>query len=143
MKRRFQPSDRSPFAPGVGRAEFEALVEEALKEIPRQFRRLIDNVAVMVEDDPPPGRDLLGLYHGVPYKHRSPGAGYGNTPPDVIVVYRRPIERICRTPDEIKEQVRLTVLHEVGHYFGLEERELREIEAEMTRAKKRRGEGGG
>ena len=81
----------------------------------------------MVEDDCPPGTNLLGLYHGVPYTYRSP-ASYGNYPPDVIVIYQHPIESISRSDEEVKDHVRDTVLHEVGHYFGLGEAELREIE---------------
>ncbi len=118
---------RSPFRPLMDRQKFERLVEEAVAGIPRRFKKVIENVAVMVEDDPPPGRPLLGLYHGVPYKFRGPY--YGNLPPDVIVIYQRPIERICRTDEEIKDKVIEVVLHEVGHYFGLEEDELREIES--------------
>jgi len=117
--------------------EFEKLVEEALAEIPRSFRKLIDNVAVLVEEESPEGRRLLGLYHGVPYQYRSP-AVYGNISPDVIVIYKRPIEEISRTPEEIKQQVKLTVLHEVGHYFGLNESELRDIEAEILSGRRDR-----
>jgi predicted Zn-dependent protease with MMP-like domain len=119
----------------MDRARFEALVGEAMAEIPKSFSELIDNVSVMVEDDCPPGTSLLGLYHGVPYPHRSPGS-YGNLPPDVIVIYQRPIESISRTDDEIKDHVRDTVLHEVGHYFGLGEAELREIERAVREARK-------
>jgi predicted Zn-dependent protease with MMP-like domain len=89
----------------------------------------------MVEDDCPPGTNLLGLYHGVPYPHRSPGS-YGNLPPDVIVIYQRPIESISRSDDDIKMHVQDTVLHEVGHYFGLGEAELREIEREVRARRK-------
>ncbi len=121
----------------MDRARFEALTGEALAEIPAKFRKLIDNVTVMVEDDCPPGTSLLGLYHGVPYTHRSPGT-YGNLPPDVIVIYQRPIESISRSDDEIKDHVRDTVLHEVGHYFGLGEAELREIERAVR--ERRQGE---
>jgi predicted Zn-dependent protease with MMP-like domain len=130
MSRRSNPFGRSPFRPSLDRERFEALVAEALDEIPARFRRLIENVNVMVEEDCPPGTNLLGLYHGVPYLHRSPGS-YGNYPPDVIVIYKRPIESVSRTDEDIKDQVRITVLHEVGHYFGLNEAELREIERAM------------
>jgi predicted Zn-dependent protease with MMP-like domain len=123
---------RSPFRPLMDRADFEKLVEEAVAGIPGRFKKLIENVAVMVEDDPPPGRPLLGLYHGVPFKHRGPY--YGNLPPDVIVIYKRPIERITRSDEEIKNKVREVVLHEIGHYFGLEEDELREIEDYIRKA---------
>ena len=107
-----------------------------MASIPGRFKKLIENVAVIVEDDPPPGAPLLGLYHGVPYTRRGP-ASYGNLPPDVIVIYQRPIQQICRTPEEIKDKVLEVVLHEVGHYFGLEEKDLREIE---RAARKREGE---
>jgi predicted Zn-dependent protease with MMP-like domain len=119
----------------MDRVRFEELVGEALAEIPKGFRKLIDNVTVMVEDDCPPGTSLLGLYHGVPYPHRSPGS-YGNLPPDVIVIYQRPIESISRTDEDIKDHVRDTVLHEVGHYFGFGEAELREIERAVRESRK-------
>ena len=131
-----KPFGRSPFRSLMPREDFERLVEEALKGIPRRFKELIANVVVMVEDDPPPGMPLLGLYHGVPFQHRSP-ASYGNHPPDVIVIYQRPIESVSRTPEEIKDQVRDTVLHEVGHYFGLEEDELRDIERDAARERRK------
>lgn len=117
----------------MDRKRFEKLVEEAVDSLPRAFRERIENVAVMVEERPPrrrssraSSRTLLGLYHGVPLKER--GSYYGNTPPDVIVIYQGPIERISTSDEEIREHVREVVLHEVGHYFGLSEEELREIE---------------
>jgi len=134
MRRIPKPFGKSPFVPLMEKDEFARLVEEALSGIPSRFKKLIENVTVMVEDDPPPGQNLLGLYHGVPYKHRSPGY-YGNIPPDVIVIYQRPIESICRTAEEIKDKVREVVLHEVGHYFGLEEDDLREIERAVRRSR--------
>lgn len=135
MTRRPHPFGRSPFRPSLPRDRFEDLVAEALAEIPVRFRKLIENLTVMVEDEPPPGSPLLGLYHGVPYTHRGPGS-YGNLPPDVIIVYKGPIERLSRTDEELKDHVRDTVLHEVGHYFGLGEAELREIERAVRQARK-------
>ena len=115
------------------RAKFESLVAEALASLPRKFRERIENLAIMVEDNPPRRRSsrpsantLLGLYHGVPLKDR--GSYYGNLPPDVIVIYQEPIERISASDDEIRERVKEVVFHEVGHYFGLSEKDLREIE---------------
>ncbi len=114
--------------------KFESLVEEAVTRLPRRFKKYLQNIAVVVEDRPPqqgPGGTrsrglLLGLYHGVPLQHRGPY--YGNVPPDVIVIYKNSIERICRTDEEVKEKVKEVVLHEIGHYFGLSEEELRDIE---------------
>jgi predicted Zn-dependent protease with MMP-like domain len=120
------------------REAFEKLVDEAVDSLPAKFKKLIHNVAVIVEDEPaqetrrrlsaPHRGEILGLYHGVPYQHRGPY--YGNHPPDVIVIYQKPIERICSTDDEVREQVKATVIHEVGHYFGFSDPELREIERE-------------
>ena len=110
---------------------FEQIVEEALAGIPAKFRKLLRNIAVMVEDRPPHGQPLLGIYHGVPYQHRGPY--YGNNPPDVIVLYREPIESLCRTEEEVREKIREVVLHEVGHYFGMDEGQLRRIEGEKFR----------
>lgn len=116
--------------------EFEKLVEEALARIPRKFRKYLDNIAVIVEKQPSreiyertgstPLSTILGLYHGVPFKHRGPF--YGNIPPDVIVIYQKPIEAICSTEEEIRKKVQEVVFHEIGHYFGLKDDELRKIE---------------
>jgi predicted Zn-dependent protease with MMP-like domain len=115
---------------------FEELVREALDKLPRKFKKYLDNLAVIVEERPsreiydltqtPPFSSILGHYHGVPLKHRGPF--YGNVPPDVIVIYQKTIESICSTEKEIKKKVREVVLHEIGHYFGLSDEELREIE---------------
>jgi predicted Zn-dependent protease with MMP-like domain len=118
------------------RERFEELVEEALAELPERFRKRIQNLAVVVEDKPSrevyertggsPFSLILGLYHGVPFKHRGPF--YGNLPPDVITIYQKPIEQICHTEEEIKKKVREVVFHEIGHYFGFNDKELKEIE---------------
>ncbi|MGB4705585.1 MAG: metallopeptidase family protein [Candidatus Saccharicenans sp.] len=119
----------------LSRERFQELVERALKNIPRRFARQIKNVAVLVEDHPPPGQNLLGLYHGVPLKHR--GSYYGNVPPDVIVLYKVPIEMLCENEDQVQERIEEVLLHEIGHYFGMDERTLREIEIEVMRNKER------
>lgn len=120
----------------MDKEKFEELVEEALSAVPAQFKKYIENVAFLVEERPSadsrhlggktPFSTILGLYHGVPFKHRGPF--YGNLPPDVIVIYKDPIEKVCLTPEEIQDKVREVVLHEIGHYFGLSEKELDEIE---------------
>ena len=116
------------------RAEFSALVEDALREIPRRFRAAMNNVAVVVEDEPPPhileemevepGDTLFGLYQGTPLPER--GWGYGNTLPDRISIYQRPIEEACADDEEIRDCVAETVIHEFGHYFGMSEEEIEE-----------------
>jgi predicted Zn-dependent protease with MMP-like domain len=122
-------------AEAMRKDRFEALVNTALEDLPQNFKALLDNITVMVEDYPSKdtldklnrgGGLLLGVYHGVPFKHRGPH--YGNIPPDIIVIYQKPIEMICRSEDEIREKVREVVVHEVGHYFGLSDKEMHEIE---------------
>lgn len=123
------------------REEFTRLVEEALAEIPRRFRAAMRNVAVVVEDEPPPhvldemevepGDTLLGLYQGTPLPER--GWGYGNTLPDRISIYQRPIEEACEDDEEIRDCIAETVIHEFGHYFGMSEEEIEEIEEKYWR----------
>ncbi|UCC39243.1 MAG: metallopeptidase family protein [Candidatus Aminicenantes bacterium] len=116
--------------------KFEKLVEESLAQLPRKFKKYIENLAVIVEEEPSrelfeqtgssPFSILLGHYHGVPFKHRGPF--YGNIPPDVIVVYQKAIESVCSSEEDIRKKVREVVFHEIGHYFGLSDTELKEIE---------------
>lgn len=125
--------------------KFEALVEDALEELPEAFKEKLDNLTVIVEDRPSkevyektgshPYGLIFGLYHGVPYKHRGPF--YGNLPPDVIVIYQEPIELVCDSEEEIQNKVVEVVKHEIGHYFGMKDPELKDIEASQ-RARKRR-----
>jgi predicted Zn-dependent protease with MMP-like domain len=125
----------------VTKARFEKLVEEALRDIPRSFRTEMKNVAVLVEDEPPahvleemeidPPDSLFGLYQGTPLPDR--GWAYGNALPDRISIYQRPIEEACEDDDEIRECVAETVIHEFGHYFGLSEEEIEEIEEKYWR----------
>jgi predicted Zn-dependent protease with MMP-like domain len=124
------------------RDRFEALVREALETIPRRFRRQIKNMAVVVEDEPAPDLlremdieppdTLFGLYQGTPLTERS--WDYGNTLPDRITIFQRPIEDECDDDeDEIVTAVGETVIHELGHYFGLSEDEIEEIEDKYWR----------
>ena len=118
------------------RQRFTRLVEEALSDIPARFRDAMRNVAVVVEDEPSqdllddmdmePGDTLFGLYHGTPLTERD--SGYGNTLPDRISIYQLPIEEACEDEDDIRQCVAETVIHEFGHYFGLSEEEIEEIE---------------
>ena len=123
------------------REKFARLVEEALDEIPRRFRAEMKNVAVVVEDEPSqelldelemePDDTLFGLYQGVPLPQRS--WAHGNTLPDRISIYQRPIEEACEDHEEIIVCIAETVIHEFGHYFGLSEEEIEEIEEKFWR----------
>jgi predicted Zn-dependent protease with MMP-like domain len=123
------------------RERFTELVEEALRDIPRRFRRAMKNVAVVVEDEPPPALleeleieppdTLFGLYQGTPLTERT--WSHGNALPDRISIYQQPIEAECADDEEIRECVAETVIHEFGHYFGLSEEEIEEIEEKYWR----------
>ena len=117
------------------REDFEKEVGEALDSLPREFRRRIQNVAVLVEDLPPepippmtgkPRRILLGLFHGVPLTKKSFFQGPIGSP-DYVVLYKKNIEAVCTTAAEVREQIRRTVIHEMGHYFGMTEEQLRDV----------------
>jgi predicted Zn-dependent protease with MMP-like domain len=119
----------------VERAHFRQLVREALDEVPVEIRRRINNVDLVIEGRPSaedlavaglgPGDLLLGLYHGIPLTAR--GEYYNLVLPDRISIYQEHIEEVCETDDEIREQVRVTVLHEIGHYFGIDDERLHEL----------------
>lgn len=103
---------------------FESMVSEALDGLPPELGRLMRNVAVVVEHDPgPPG--LLGLYHGVPLTERT--HNYSAVLPDQITIYRRAICAMCRTEQDVIDEVRVTVVHEVGHHFGISDERLHEL----------------
>jgi len=107
--------------------EFEQLVEEAIDSLPDDLRDFMSNVAVVVEDEPPEGLPLLGLYQGVPLTGRS--SAYAGVPPDKITIYRGPIERSAGgDPERLERQVRRVVLHEIAHHFGISDDRLRELD---------------
>lgn len=107
---------------------FEELVADALDEIPPELARRMDNVAVFIEERSRHG-NLLGLYEGVPLTERGNSyGGYGEVPmPDRITVYRAPILALCSTEHQVVEQVRITVVHEVAHHFGIDDDRLTEL----------------
>ena len=123
------------------RPEFERLVVEAVTLIPKRFRREMKNIALVVEDEPSdelleemeidPPDSLYGLYQGTPLTERT--WGYGNTLPDRITLFQRPIEEDCDDEDEIRAVIGETLIHEVGHYFGLSEEEIEDIEERYWR----------
>jgi predicted Zn-dependent protease with MMP-like domain len=113
------------------RERFVALVEEVLDKLPERFRKRINNLAVLVEDRPPgdvaQSRTglVLGIYQGVPATQKSVfDMSYG---PDRIVLYQKNIEAVCSNDAEIRHEVRQTVLHELGHYFGMNEEQLKDV----------------
>jgi predicted Zn-dependent protease with MMP-like domain len=120
----------------VTHSEFEALVDRALRTLPRRFKEKIANVAIVVEDwaddetlrelDIEPPDTLYGLYRGIDLTHRD--TSYGNVLPDTIHIYQRPIEEDCADAAEMAELVRDTVIHEIGHYFGLDDDTMEGIE---------------
>jgi predicted Zn-dependent protease with MMP-like domain len=118
------------------RARFEALVARAMRSLPRDFRDRIKNIAVVVEDwadpatlaemDIEPPDTLYGLYRGIDLTRRD--GSYGNVLPDVITIYQGPIEEDAADEEEMAEIVRETVVHELGHYFGLDDETMHRIE---------------
>ena len=116
------------------RKEFAKIVQEVLDSLPEEFRERIRNVAVLLEDFPSvqlstafdhPKKLLLGLFHGVPMTKKSVFAL--PTGPDYVVLYQKNIEAVCSTQAEIREQIRRTVIHEFGHYFGMDEEQLKDV----------------
>ncbi len=118
------------------RRQFEALVERALRRLPRKFGDKLANIAVVVEDWPDdetladlgiePPDTLYGLYRGVDLTHRD--SSYGNVLPDTVTIYQGPIEEDCADEEEMADLVRETVIHELGHYFGLDDETMERIE---------------
>jgi predicted Zn-dependent protease with MMP-like domain len=105
---------------------FDQLVSEALDTIPPELAALMDNVAVFVEDEPPPDEpDLLGWYEGTPLTQRD--WGYGGVLPDRIVIFRGPTLRMCGTEDQVVDEVHVTVVHEIAHHFGIDDDRLHEL----------------
>ena len=121
----------------MNRQAFERIVAEAIDELPQAYLDRLDNVEIVVETMADPEtlreagvrdpRGLLGFYHGIPLTER--GLGYNLVLPDKISIYQLPIERICRTPEAIRIQVKRTVIHELAHHFGIDDDRLRQLGA--------------
>jgi predicted Zn-dependent protease with MMP-like domain len=126
----------------VERAKFEALVADALRNVPPRFRQAMHNLAIVVEDEPArellaemdiePPDTLFGLYQGIPLTERR--WDYGNALPDRILLFQGPHEREAEDEDELIISIGETLIHEIGHYFGLSEEEIEEIEERYWRA---------
>jgi predicted Zn-dependent protease with MMP-like domain len=120
----------------VDREQFVALVQEVWDQLPEPFAAKLENVVLLVDDEPSPEllrslglnprRDtLFGLYQGVPLSQR--GAAFGNHPPDTITIFYRPLVRRFRTTDRLRREIERTIVHEVAHYFGMSERQIRKL----------------
>jgi len=118
------------------RRAFERVLRKAIDELPERFRNALDNVAIVVEDRPPgwllrelgipPGGTLYGIYHGIPLPERSVQDS-GNLP-DRISIFRLPLEEDFPDPEDLAGEIRITLLHEIGHYFGMDEEELARLD---------------
>jgi predicted Zn-dependent protease with MMP-like domain len=118
-------SDAAP--PDQDELDFERSVEEAVGSLPRDLRGFMSNVAIFVEDEPPPGMPLLGLYQGYPLTRRT--SGYVGVPPDRITIYRGPLERLYGAdPERLRREIRRVVLHEIAHHFGISDERLIELD---------------
>ncbi|MGI8768355.1 MAG: metallopeptidase family protein [Propionibacteriaceae bacterium] len=106
----------------MDRATFEAHVSDALDQIPSALTDLIDNCVILVEDDPPPGQQLLGLYEGIPITDRD--GGYAGVLPDRIYIFRNPILAMCANAGQVVDEVEITVVHEIAHHFGIDDQRL-------------------
>jgi predicted Zn-dependent protease with MMP-like domain len=118
----------------ISEDEFQQIMEQAMESIPENFKSRMDNIAFLVEPYPSPsdlarlgmndGRYLLGLYSGTPYTHRN--TWYAGTVPDRIILFQKNIEAICNSRKEIENKIREVVVHEIAHYFGMTDKEIRE-----------------
>ena len=107
--------------------DFEGAVQEVVDSLPQRFRDAMSNVEIVVEDEPPPGSRLLGLYQGIPLTKRT--HWYAFALPDKISIYRGPIERLCGgNPGRLRAEVRHVVLHEIAHHFGISDERLVELD---------------
>jgi len=105
---------------------FDEAVSQALDQVPQEFMDMLDNVVILVEDEPDgPDKDLLGLYEGIPLSERD--SYYGVVLPDHIFIYRGPLKRMCESKEELVEEIGVTVVHEIAHFFGIEDDHLDEL----------------
>jgi len=112
---------------GDGAFQFELLVHETLDSLPPDIQASISNVEFVIDDEPPPGHHLLGLYQGVPLTYRT--SSYGAVAPDRITIYRGPLERAAGgDPERLRQLVRRVVLHELAHHFGISDERLVELD---------------
>jgi predicted Zn-dependent protease with MMP-like domain len=107
--------------------QFDAIVQDALDDVPAELMAMLDNVVFLVEPEPPPGDpDLLGIYEGTPLTERDSWWGQGSLP-DRITLFRGPLTRMCADDEELREEIAVTVVHEIAHHFGIGEETLHEL----------------
>ncbi len=104
---------------------FEELVSDALDSVPDALMRLLDNVVILVADRPPNNEPILGVYEGFALTSR--GTDYGGVLPDRIMIFRRPLLAMCHTEEQVVTEVRITVIHEIAHHFGIDDERLHEL----------------
>jgi predicted Zn-dependent protease with MMP-like domain len=110
-----------------GLSLFAQYIDEAIDSLPDDLRAFMSNVAIVIDDEPPAGLPLLGLYQGVPLTLRT--SGYAGVPPDKITIYRGPLERrAAGDPDRLRAEVRRVVVHEIAHHFGISDQRLLELD---------------
>ncbi|HOM27419.1 MAG TPA: metallopeptidase family protein [bacterium] len=109
----------------ISKEKFEEIVYQKFMKIPKEIRDKIENVAIIIEDSPQP--NFFGLYHGVPFPKRKTPA-YSLVLPDRIIIYKESIEKYCRTEEEIEKMIEKVLLHEIGHYLGLDENSLKKLD---------------
>jgi predicted Zn-dependent protease with MMP-like domain len=116
-----------PARPAPDEVDFEESVEDALASLPPQLRDYMSNVAIVIEDEPPRGMPLLGLYQGFPLDRRT--SGYSGVPPDKITIFRGPLERLYGADSaRLRAEIRRVVLHEIAHHFGISDERLVELD---------------
>lgn len=122
----------------TSREHFDRLAEQAVKCLPGEFRKRFENMSISVEDYPSSEDieatglsryDILGIFRGAGYANRAEFFNLPSSLPDEIILFQKNIENICSTENELIEEIRLTLIHEVGHYFGMSEEDLREYDA--------------
>jgi predicted Zn-dependent protease with MMP-like domain len=108
------------------REDFEEAVSDALDEVPPELTELMDNVVILVEEEPPDGQDLFGIYEGTPLTERDSWWAAGSLP-DRITIFRGPTLRACDTEDDVIDEIAITVVHEIAHHFGIDDERLHEL----------------
>ncbi len=109
----------------IGEEDFYALVEEALATLPEELLDDLENVAIVVEDEPEDGSETLGVYEGIALTERD--SSWFGMLPDRVVLFRGPLSRMCEDEDALFEEIAITLVHEIGHYHGIDEERLHEL----------------